>query len=102
MSFDIPLHTIPPARLLPPDTLTVLRVLRFAEGPHSHVLKNALIDHQAIERKASKGRFTASRLCGHARLLHDAPKGHARSEVPRQVCGMPRLAPSPCLWRCGS
>ncbi|KAL4440366.1 hypothetical protein ABPG75_003367 [Micractinium tetrahymenae] len=50
-SFDTPLHTIPPARLPSADRLTVMSMLRFAEGPHCHVLKNVLIDQAAIERK---------------------------------------------------
>ncbi len=101
MSFDIPLHTIPPARLLP-DTLTVLRVLRFAEGPHSHVLKNALIDHQAIERKASKGRYTPSSCCVRARLLHGAPGRACATHGRGGVVACQALHRPPFLWHCGS
>jgi len=44
MAFRHPLHAIPPERLPPEDVVTCMRVLRFAEGPHTHVVKNVLID----------------------------------------------------------
>jgi hypothetical protein len=50
MSFDLPLHAIPPAAELPEGVPTCMRVLRVAEGPHAAVVKNVLIDHAAIER----------------------------------------------------
>lgn len=63
MSFDTPPYMLPSARLPPPDKLSVMGVLRFAEGPNSHVLKNALIDHAAIERKASMGTGSVALRC---------------------------------------
>ena len=50
MPFRHPLHPISPHQLPPEGLPTCLRVLRFAEGPHTHVVKNVLIDHAAIER----------------------------------------------------
>ncbi|KAI7843604.1 hypothetical protein COHA_002846 [Chlorella ohadii] len=50
MPYHHPLHNIPASALLPEDLVTCLRVLRFEEGPHAHVVKNVLIDQAAIER----------------------------------------------------
>ena len=49
MPYRHPLHPISPHQLPPNGVVTCLRVLVVAEGPHSHVVKNVLIDHASIE-----------------------------------------------------
>jgi hypothetical protein len=56
MSFDHPLHAIPDSHLPPDHITTCMRVLRFAEGPHAHVVKNVLIDQANIERTVRRRR----------------------------------------------